>query len=163
VIARAPLIAVCGASEASDGELRAADEIGTLLAARGAVVLCGGLGGVMAAVATAVRRAGGTCIGLLPGDDAAAANRDVTIALPTGMGEMRNALLARCCDAMVAVGGGYGTLSEIAFALRIGKPVVALGSWEIRRPGDEQPEEAVHRVATSADAVAWVMRRARAG
>ena len=134
--------------------------VGRMLAERGVVVLCGGLGGVMAAAAGGVRSAGGTCIGLLPGSDAAAANPDVTLALPTGLGEMRNALMARCCNAMIAVGGGYGTLSEIAFALRIGKPVASLSSWEIRRSGDPEPDPALHRAATAAEAVDWVLQRA---
>ena len=92
------------------------EEVGRRLAERGAVVLCGGLGGVMAAVARGVRSAGGTCVGLLPGEDPAAAAPDVTVAVPTGMGEMRNALLARACAGMVAIGGGYGTLSEVGLA-----------------------------------------------
>jgi uncharacterized protein (TIGR00725 family) len=162
VSGRRTLIAVCGASQANDDELRDATEVGRLLAERGAVVLSGGLGGVMAAVAAAVRQAGGTCIGILPGSDAADANPDLTVALPTGMGEARNALIARMCDAMIAIGGGYGTLSEIAFALRIGKPVVSLGSWEIRRPGEAQPDPGLHRVTAADDAVAWVTRQLRA-
>lgn len=156
------LIAVCGASQADADELRDAAEVGRLLAERGAVVLCGGLGGVMAAVAGAVRDGGGTSIGILPGSDGADANPDLTIALPTGLGEGRNALIARGCDAMIAIGGGYGTLSEIAFGLRIGKPVVSLGSWEIRRSGEAKPDSGLHRVTTAADAVAWVMRQLRA-
>jgi len=159
VSARPPLIAVCGASDARADERRVATEVGTLLVGRGAVIVCGGVGGVMAAVAGAVRRAGGTCVGLLPGADAADANADVTIALPTGLGEMRNALIARCCDGMIAVGGGYGTLSEIGFALRIGKPVVTLGSWDVHRPGDTGTDPAPHPAGTAADAVDWIMQR----
>jgi uncharacterized protein (TIGR00725 family) len=156
---RSPLVAVCGASEASETEARDAQEVGRLLASHGAIVLCGGLGGVMAAVAQGVGSASGICIGLLPGDDADAAAPDVTVALATGMGEMRNALIARCCAAMIAVGGGYGTLSEIGFALRLGRPVVALHSWEVRRAGARRRDERLHSVDTAADAVAWALSR----
>ena len=157
--ARPPLIAVCGASQADDSEMRDAEEAGLLLAERGALVVCGGLDGVMAAVARGVRAGAGTCIGLLPGDDPGAANPDVTLAIPTGMGEMRNALIARSCRAMIAIGGGYGTLSEIALALRLGKPVAALRTWEIRRPGADAADAGLHVVTSAADAVDWVLRQ----
>jgi uncharacterized protein (TIGR00725 family) len=134
-----------------------AEEVGALLAERGAIVLCGGRGGVMAAVARGVRAHRGTTVALLPGDDAEEANGDVTIALPTGLGEMRNALIARCCRVMIAVGGGYGTLSEIGFALRLGKPVVGLRTWDIRRAGDDAPDPALHRVDTVREAVDWAL------
>jgi nucleoside 2-deoxyribosyltransferase len=75
------------------------------------------------------------------------------------MGEMRNALLARCCAAMIALGGGYGTLSEIGFALRLGRPVVALHSWEVRRPGANRRDERLHRADTAAEAVEWALAR----
>ena len=139
--------------------MRAAVEVGRLLAERGAIVVCGGLSGVMAGVARGVREAGGTCIGLLPGEDPNAAAPGVTLALPTGMGEMRNALIARCTAAMIAIGGGYGTLSEIGFALRIGRPVVALHSWDIRRPADDHLDLGIHRADTAHEAVDWVMSR----
>ena len=155
--ARPPLIAVCGASEPHETELRDAEEVGRLLAVRGAVVVCGGLGGVMAAAARGVRAADGVCVGLLPGDDAGSAGPDVTVAIPTGMGEMRNALIARSCRAMIVIGGGYGTLSELALALRLGRPVAGLRTWDIRRPGEEHRDPGVHVVETAAQAVAWVM------
>lgn len=156
---RPPLIAVCGTSLDEPGAVRDAEEVGRLLAQRGAAVVCGGLGGVMAAVARGARSAGGLCVALLPGDDPAAANPDVTVALPTGLGEMRNAIIARACAAMIAVGGGYGTLSEIGFALRIGRPVAGLRTWEIRRAHGAAPDPAIHGADTPRDAVDWVLAR----
>jgi uncharacterized protein (TIGR00725 family) len=102
-----------------------------LIAERGALLVCGGLGGVMEAACRGARAAGGTTLGLLPGADRAEANPHVTVAVPTGLGEARNALVVRAADAVVAIGGGYGTLSEIALALRAGKPVIGLGTWDI--------------------------------
>ena len=124
-----------------------AEEVGRLLAERGAVVVCGGLGGVMEAACRGARAAGGTTVGLLPGVDRSEANRHVDIAVPTGLGEGRNALVVRAADAVIAIGGGYGTLSEIALALRAGKPVIGLDTWEIEgvAPADG-PEAAVAAV-----------------
>ena len=96
------------------------------------MVVTGGLGGVMASASRGAASAGGLVVGLLPGADRSAANEWVTVAIPTGLGELRNGLVVRACDAMVAVGGGYGTLSEIALALKAGKRVVGIGSWDIR-------------------------------
>src|SRR4051794_41753599 len=121
-----------------------AEAVGGLLAARKAVVVCGGLGGVMEAVSRGAADAGGMVLGILPGTDRADANDHVTIALTTGMGEMRNALVVRAADAVIAVGGAYGTLSEIAFALRTGTPVVGLGTWALDDVVDApDPEAAV--------------------
>jgi uncharacterized protein (TIGR00725 family) len=128
-------VAVVGASEGDETTCRRAEAVGTALAAGGAVVVCGGLGGVMEAACRGAKQAGGTTVGILPGVDRAAANPFVDVALPTGMGEARNALVVRCADALVAVGGEFGTLSEIALALRDGKPVVGLDTWELRRGG----------------------------
>ena len=105
--------------------------MGRGLAARGAVVVCGGLGGVMEAACRGAKLAGGHTVGILPGSDRAAANPFVDTAVPTGLGEARNALVVRAADALIAVGGGYGTLSEIALALKAGKRVVGLDSWDI--------------------------------
>ena len=101
--------------------------------ARGAVVVCGGRGGAMEAVCRGAASQGGTTIGILPGPDRAEANQWVSVAIPTGLGELRNGLLVRAGDAVIAVAGGYGTLSEIGFALRIGRPVIGLGTWELGR------------------------------
>jgi uncharacterized protein (TIGR00725 family) len=111
--------------------MAAAESVGRELAQRGVVVVCGGLGGAMEAACRGAKEAGGTTVGLLPGADRRQANPYVDVAVATGLGEARNALVARTADALVAVGAGYGTLSEIALALRAGKRVVGLGSWEI--------------------------------
>jgi uncharacterized protein (TIGR00725 family) len=137
-------VAVIGPSEATGEEMARAEVVGRLLAGRGAVVVCGGLGGVMEAVSRGAAGAGGKVVGILPGADRAAANEHVTIALTTGMGEMRNALVVRAADAVIAVGGAYGTLSEIAFALRTGVPVVGIGTWDLDDVIDApDPEAAV--------------------
>lgn len=154
---RPPLVAVCGASLPTAEDVAAAEAVGRGLAERGAVVLCGGLGGVMAAAARGVRAAGGLCVGLLPGWDPDEAAPEVDLALPTGMGEGRNLLLVRAARAVVAIGGGYGTLSEIALALRLQRPVVALRSWEVRRPGVDAPDPGIVPAASPADAVTRVM------
>ena len=124
-----------GPGEAGAGVLATAEEVGRLLAERGAVVVCGGLGGAMEAVCRGAAGAGGTTVGILPGGDRAGANPHVTIAVATGLGEARNAIVARTADAVIAIGGAYGTLSEIALALRAGKRVVGIGTWELLRQG----------------------------
>jgi uncharacterized protein (TIGR00725 family) len=126
-----PYVAVVGAGEASADEIAAAEEVGRLLAERGAVLVCGGLGGVMEAACRGAKEGGGSTVGVLPGRDRAAANRYVDVAIATGLGEARNALVVRAADVLIAVGGGYGTLSEIALALKGGTPVVGIGSWEL--------------------------------
>jgi uncharacterized protein (TIGR00725 family) len=108
-----------------------AGEVGRLLAEGGAVLVSGGRGGVMEAACEGARSAGGVTLGLLPGSDRAEGNPHLTVAVPTGLGEMRNALVVRAADALIAVGGAYGTLSEIALALQAGKRVVGLRSWDI--------------------------------
>ena len=113
--------------------LQIAETVGAQLAAAQATVVCGGLGGVMEAAARGAAQAGGTVIGLLPGPDRSAANPWITHAIPTGLGEARNVLIARAADAVVAVGGAYGTLSEIAMALKLGRAVIGIETWEMRR------------------------------
>jgi uncharacterized protein (TIGR00725 family) len=127
----------------------AAYDVGRLLAERGAVVLCGGGTGVMGAAADGAASAGGTSIGLLPGADRSEAHPSLSFALPTGLGELRNGLIVRAADAVVAVGGGWGTLSEIALAMRTEVPVVSLLGWDL--------PDGVRRVADPADAVAAVL------
>ena len=137
-------MAVIGPADASAEEAARAEAVGRLLGEAGAVVVCGGLGGVMEAAARGAAGAGGTVVGLLPGLDRGAANPHVTVTITTGLGEMRNALVVRAADAVVAVGGAYGTLSEIAFALRTGKPVVGLDTWALDDVVDApDPEAAV--------------------
>jgi uncharacterized protein (TIGR00725 family) len=137
-------VAVIGPSEATVAEVAQAEAAGRMLAERGVVVVCGGLGGVMEGASRGAAGAGGTVVGILPGAERAAANEHVTVALTTGMGEMRNALVVRAVDAVIAVGGAYGTLSEIAFALRTGVPVVGIGTWDLDDVIDApDPESAV--------------------
>jgi uncharacterized protein (TIGR00725 family) len=128
-------IAVVGGGEPTEEEATVAEALGRALAEKGAVVVCGGLGGVMAAACRGAKSVGGTTVGLLPGRDAHEANQWVDIAIPTGLGEIRNALVVAAASAVVAVGGEYGTLSEIALALRTGKPVIGVGTWTLTRPG----------------------------
>jgi uncharacterized protein (TIGR00725 family) len=138
-------VAVLGPGESVDRTvLDAAAAVGAGLARRGAVVVCGGRGGAMEAVCRGAVEAGGTTLGILPGADRSSANAWVSIAVATGMGELRNGLVVRAADAVIAVAGAYGTLSEIALALQAGKRVVGLGTWDI--PGviaAADPEEAV--------------------
>jgi uncharacterized protein (TIGR00725 family) len=124
-------VAVVGAGKAEPPELATAAAVGRALAEAGAVVVTGGLGGVMEAASRGAKAAGGTTVGILPGSDRSAANAWVDVALTTGLGEARNALVVRAADALIAVAGEYGTLSEIAFGLNAGKPVIGLGTWAI--------------------------------
>jgi uncharacterized protein (TIGR00725 family) len=124
-------IGVAGASRPAPGLLEQAEVLGRRLAEAGAVVVCGGGPGVMEAVCRGARSAGGTTVGLLPGLDRREGNPYLSVAVPTGMGQGRNLLLIRSSDAVVAVGGGFGTLSEIALALRTGVPVVGLATWSL--------------------------------
>lgn len=156
--ARPPLIALCGTSTSTPEEDRLARAVGALCAERGAIGLCGGLGGVMTSAAQGVEDAGGVCIGFLPGTDAEEGNRHLTYAIPTGMGEMRNGLLARASAGMIAIGGGYGTLSEIGFMRRLDKPVVCLASWGIQLPGEDAPDPGIHWSTDPDEAVAWLWK-----
>ncbi|MEP6599157.1 MAG: hypothetical protein ABJB98_06890 [Actinomycetota bacterium] len=134
-------VAVVGPGEgATRLEVRLADEIGQRLAENNVVVVTGGLAGVMAAAARGARRAGGQTVGLLPGLDRAAADAGVTMAIPTGLGELRNALVVNSADGLIAVGGSWGTLSEIAFARRADLPVVSVCGWTVRDHNGNQVE-----------------------
>jgi uncharacterized protein (TIGR00725 family) len=147
-MSRVPYVAVVGPGEASPHELQAAEDVGAALAERGAVVVTGGLGGVMEAACRGARSRRGRTLGILPGEDRDAANGWVEIAIATGLGELRNGLVVRAADALVAVGGGHGTLSEVALALKLGRPVVGLGTWEVH--GVEHvstPAEAIDRIS----------------
>jgi len=145
---RKRMVAVIGAGECDASTYHRAREVGRLLAERGCVVVTGGLGGVMEAASEGARSAGGTVVGVLPTSKPGAANAHVDIAIATGMGDARNAILANTAECFVAVDGSYGTLSEIAFALKRGKRVVSLGSLEIdpQVVAADSPEEAVRLV-----------------
>ncbi len=127
------LISVIGAGKCDEETYAAAEQVGRALALRGATVVCGGLGGVMEAACRGAKVAGGRTIGILPGIDQNEANAYVDIPIVTGLGEARNVIVVRSGRAVVAVGGEYGTLSEIAFALKFGIPVIGLGTWQLAR------------------------------
>jgi uncharacterized protein (TIGR00725 family) len=153
VTAGSPYVAVIGPGRADGELLETAEAVGRELARRGATVVCGGRGGAMEAACRGAAEAGGTTVGILPGDDRSEANRWVSVAIPTGLGELRNALVVRAGDAVVAVGGEFGTLSEIGFALKLGRPVVGLRTWELARRG-EPVTDAIVVVSDPADAAA---------
>jgi hypothetical protein len=123
---RKPIIGVIGASQPSAKGLRVAEAVGYEIATRGAVLVCGGLGGVMAAASKGAAEAGGDVMGVLPGPDKESANPYVTLPVPTNMGHARNVIIAHTADALIAVEGEYGTLAEAAIGLKLGKPVFAL-------------------------------------
>ena len=139
-------VAVCGASEATPSQLEAAREVGKLLARAGAVVINGGFGGVMGAASEGAAVEGGTVVGILPDPDRTEANAHLTIAIATGLGQARNAVLVTAADSVIAIGQGWGTLSEIALAQRLGRPVFALDTWDVKGLDVvHSPAEAVNR------------------
>ena len=157
-------IALCAPGDPSEPERVVAEAVGRLLAERGCTLICGGLGGAMAAACRGAKEAGGTTIGILPGYDDKAANPWLDHVVCTGLGQARNAVVAATGQALIAVGGGFGTLSEIALGLRLGRPIVLLGGWSALLTADEArqaldrvdgrlvvaqtPEEAVERALT---------------
>jgi uncharacterized protein (TIGR00725 family) len=145
-------VAVVGAAEATPEQATAAEAVGRGLAQAGAIVITGGGGGVMAAASKGAAGAGGITVGILPDHDSQSANEWVTIAIPTGLGELRNGLIVRAADVVVAVGGAYGTLSEVALALRTEVPVVGLHTWEL---------DGIEAVDSPESAVALALEHAR--
>jgi len=152
---RKPLIGVIGSSIGVPSQLELARAVGQRIAERDAILVCGGMTGVMEAAARGAQEAGGLTIGILPGSNAAESppNPFIEIALFTGLREARNYLIASVCDGLIAIGGGYGTLSEIALALRLGKPLVLLDSWQFQIEGEtlsvptaQTADEAVERL-----------------
>jgi uncharacterized protein (TIGR00725 family) len=154
-------IAVIGGSEASSDVVQAAEEVGRGLALAAVTVVCGGLGGVMAAACRGAKAAAGRTVGILPGSDLSEANQWVDVIIPTGLGEMRNFLVVRAAAAVIAVDGEYGTLSEIALALRAGIPVIGLGTWSLIRP-DAQQDHGIVPVTSPHEAVAVAIELASA-
>ena len=126
-------VAVVGSASCDAAVAALAREVGREIARRDVVLVCGGRGGVMEAACRGAKEQGGTTVGILPGGDRSQANPYVDVAIPTGLGEARNVIIVRSADAVVAVSGGYGTLSEIALALKMARPVVGLGTWELPR------------------------------
>lgn len=124
-------IGVIGAGECSEDERRLAEQVGREIAKAGAVLVCGGLGGVMEASAKGAKAEGGITVGILPGFEPSTANPYIDIKVVTGLSHARNIVVVRSSDALIAIGGGYGTLSEIAIALKLNKPVIGMDTWEI--------------------------------
>src|SRR5438477_9166713 len=151
-----PTCAVIGAGHCPPPTAVLAEELGRRLAQAGATVVCGGLGGVMEAACRGAKSAGGLTIGILPGTDRADANAWVDLVIPTGLGEARNILVVRSAQAVIAVGGEFGTLSEIAFALKLGMPVIGLDTWQLRRK--DRIETVVQEARSPAEAVEWALR-----
>jgi uncharacterized protein (TIGR00725 family) len=142
------IVGVVGAGYCDDAIARIAEEVGERLARRGLVVLTGGRGGVMEAASRGAKKGDGLTIGILPGDRREDANRYVDIPIVTGFGEARNVIVARTAEVLVAIAGEYGTLSEIALALKMGRPVIGLHTWSLAKDVIvvEDPEQAVEKV-----------------
>ncbi|RLC72769.1 MAG: TIGR00725 family protein [Chloroflexi bacterium] len=155
------LIGVIGGSRCSPEEERLAEEVGREVARRGAVLVCGGLGGVMEAACRGARQAGGLTIGILPGNRAEEANPWVEVPIVTGLGEARNVLVVKSCRAVIAIGGEFGTLSEIALALRDGVPVVGLKTWQLSK--EDYRADPIVRVQSPAEAVEKALALAEGG
>jgi len=151
-------IGVLGPNATTDEQEQLGREVGRHIAEAGATLFCGGLGGMMRAAAEGAKSAGGQTIGILPGSDKSAANEFIDTAIPTDLGAYRNALLVRSCDVVIAIHGAYGTLSEIAFALRLKVPVVGLHTWEVCRNG--KPDPGIHVAQTAEEAVELALKLA---
>ncbi len=148
---RQRFIAVIGGSECSSQEAELAEEVGRELAKHGAILVCGGLGGVMEAVCKGASSQGGVTIGILPGGSRQAANPYVQIPIVTNLGEARNVVVIKTVQAAIAIGGGYGTLSEIGHALRNGIPVIGLNTWSLSRKS--QPDSSIIPAQNPTEAV----------
>lgn len=155
MLSRKAVIGVVGAGECDSQMAALAEDVGSQLATAGITIVCGGLAGVMAAVCRGAKAAGGRTVGILPGTDRSAANPWVDTAIVTGMGEARNAIIVRTAQAVIALGGEYGTLSEIAFALKLGIPVIGLHTWQLARQGEVV--NAFPQAQTSLEAVSWAL------
>lgn len=149
------MVGVIGAHECAPDLYELAYEVGYGVAQHGLTLVCGGLGGVMTAACQGAKAAGGRTVGILPNAQADTANAWVDVAIATGMGEARNGIIVHSAQVLIAIAGGYGTLAEIALALRAQKPIVGLHSWTFTAPGEVQV--AMPTVATAAEAVAWAI------
>lgn len=155
-------IAVIGSAEAGEPDIAVAERVGSALASAGAIVICGGLGGVMAAACRGAKSAGGLTVGILPGQDASDANAWVDVAIPTGLGEARNFLVVSSATAVIAIGGAYGTLSEVALALRAAIPVIGIGTWSLIHPNGDI-DEGIIEMNDPREGVAVALRLASRG
>ncbi len=151
-------VAVIGRSTCSPPEAAVAEEVGALLAERSIVLVCGGLGGVMESACKGASSRGGITVGVLPGNDTCAANPWVLIPIATGIGQARNIAVVRSSQAVIAIGGAYGTLSEIAFALDSGIPVIGINTWQLAER--ETAASPVRGVSTPLEAVTLAVRLA---
>lgn len=149
-------IAVIGAGEASKRQSDLARQVGEEIARRDAILLCGGLGGVMQAAASGACERGGLTLGFLPGYDAAAASEAICIPLPTGLGQARNVIVVAAAEAVIAVGGSAGTLSEIGLALKLGRRVIGLETWSLASPDGTTPDIVVASDAAQAVQLALI-------
>jgi uncharacterized protein (TIGR00725 family) len=154
------IIGVIGAGSSVYGIDKLAEEVGTRIANEGAILVCGGLSGVMELACKGAKAAGGTTIGILPGMDKADANEYIDIPIVTGLSIARNLIIVHTSDVLIAVSGGYGTLSEIAFALNVGKPVVALNTWALEEAG-KVDDELFFRVSDAKTAVELAIKLAK--
>lgn len=153
------IIAVIGGNKCSSEEARLAEQVGRELARRDVTLICGGLGGVMEAACRGAKSAGGMTIGILPGNTRADANSFVDIPIVTGMGYARNAIVVKSAQAAIAIAGEYGTLSEIAYALQSGIPVIGINTWSLSKNGREHP--AIKVAKDSLEAVEKAIEAAR--
>ncbi len=151
-------LGVLGPNATTDDQYALGMEVGKYIARAGATLFCGGLGGMMQAAAEGAKKAGGKTVGILPGTNNTDANEFIDTAIPTNLGAYRNAILVQSCDAVIAIHGAYGTLSEIAFALRLGIPVVGLHTWEVHRNGKADP--GIHAAQTAEEAVTLAIKLA---
>ncbi len=160
-MSRPPQIAVIGKGARDSAVDALAEEVGRLIAKEGAVLVCGGMGGVMEAASRGARSAAGDVIGIVPVEDPGSANPYVTHAVATGIGHARNLAVVASADAVIAVGGEWGTLAEIAFARRLGRPVAALGSWSVTGPGAMAGGPGIVEVGDARAAVEFALEAAR--
>lgn len=156
MLTRKAIVSIIGSSQATPEELKLAEEVGEGLARQGAIIVCGGLGGVMEAACKGAQSAGGITIGILPGDSPEQANPYVVIPLATGIGYVRNIIVATVSRAVIAIGGSYGTLSEIAYALQAGRPVIGLNTWSLSR--NNASDRSIISASNAAEAVGMALQ-----
>ena len=152
MIGRKKLIAVIGGSDASRQDVKTAEAVGRELAKRGAILVCGGLGGVMQAACRGAAAEGGVTVGILPGESTKEANDYVSIPIATGIGYARNAAVVKSSQSVIAIGGSYGTLTEIGYALQSGIPVIGINTWSLSKNG--KMNRSIITAEDAADAVA---------
>jgi len=149
-MAKKKFVAVIGGSQCSKKEAQLAEKVGRQLARRGAILVCGGLGGIMKAACKGASAEGGTTIGIIPSNDRQTANPYVQIPIVTGLGEARNVIVVKSVQAVIAIGGSYGTLSEISHALKNGIPVIGLNTWSLSRNGRQDKSIILAQSSTEA-------------